>query len=140
YSISIEIKGSLEEGREVLFDIDQYASWNSVLRLSENRDFVIGRKFKVNFEDSTGRRQAFKAKLIQKEEYAFIAQQNILFGWLLKATHHFILEEIDSETIQFTQHFEFDGLLGKLMRKQIIKSLSVFIEMNRDFKNHIENN
>lgn len=138
YSIPIEIKGSLEEASKILFDTEHYPIWTSILELSGNENFELGKKFKVRFEDTTGKTRTFKAKLIQKEKHSFVAQQNVLFGWILKATHHFVLEGIDEETIKFTQHFELGGLIGNLLRKQIIESLVVFEELNNDFKNYIE--
>jgi len=138
YSLPIEIKASLEEASKVLFDFKHYPAWNSILAISGNENLEIGKKFKVRFKDSKGKIHAFKAELIHKGESSFVAQQNILFGWILKATHHFVLEDIDPENIKFTQHFELSGWLGRLMRKQILESLIVFEQMNEDFKNYIQ--
>lgn len=140
YSIPIEIEGSLKEASQVLFDADHYPIWTSILELSGNNDFELAKKFKVKFKDTNGKTRSFKAKLIRKGEHSFVAQQKILFGWFLKATHHFVLDETESNTIQFTQHFEIGGLIGNLLRKQIIESLIVFEQLNQDFKNHIEKN
>ncbi|MEN0046450.1 MAG: hypothetical protein AAF806_05230 [Bacteroidota bacterium] len=140
YTIPIEVEGSLKKVSRVLFDTKSYPNWNSVFELNENEDFKIGKKFRVKFKDSDGKTRAFNAKLIRKTEHSFVAQQKVFFGWILKATHHFVLKEIDSESVQFTQHFELGGLLGHLMRKKIIESLVVFEQVNEELKNHIEKN
>lgn len=135
YKIEIKIDASKEKVWKAITDFENYPKWNSVLRMQNNDSLIVGNKFHVTITQPNGKQSKFKAKIISKEKLeSFVGTQTMFGKWFFKATHHFIVKEIDKKNTLFIQKWEFNGIIASLFRKQIFKELAVFNTMNKEFK------
>lgn len=134
YIISIDLSQPREKVWEVLTDFNKYKNWNTVLYMSHNDQIEIGKEFNVTIYNKNGKDSKFKATTLSKEaNKSFSAQQKILGKWFFTATHHFIVEEINSQ-VRLVQKWELTGIISKLFKKQIFKKLAEFKQMNEELK------
>ncbi|MFV0573520.1 MAG: SRPBCC domain-containing protein [Xanthomarina gelatinilytica] len=139
YIIKKNINASKETVWNVITDFENYPKWNSVLKMDNNANLVLGDKFDVSIEQPNTKQSNFKATATGKEEFqSFSASQKIVGKWFFQATHFFIVEEVDEEHVTFIQKWELKGIISSLFRKQIFKELEVFKIMNKELKEFIE--
>lgn len=138
YTISIDLSQPGEKVWNVLTDFNRYHEWNSVLSMSNNDRIEIGKEFNVIIFNRAGKDSKFKATTIAKEiNKSFSAQQKILGKWFFTATHHFIIDETNSQ-VRFVQKWELTGIISRLFKKQIFKQLAEFKRMNEELKIQLE--
>jgi len=139
YTIQIGINAPKEIVWKAITDFEAFPEWNSVLAMENNDSLVIGNEFNVTITQPNDKKSGFKATALSKEKFrSFSARQKILGKWFFQATHHFIIEETDQQTVTFTQKWELTGLISSLFRKQIFKELEVFKTMNTELKVLVE--
>lgn len=138
YTISINLSQTGKKVWDVLTDFNRYHEWNSVLTMSNNDRIEIGKEFDVTIHIKNGKDSKFKAITIAKEvNKSFTAQQKILGKWFFTATHHFIIEETNSQ-VSFVQKWELSGVISRLFKKQIFKQLAEFKRMNEELKIYLK--
>jgi len=139
YEIAVQIKAPKEKVWNVLTDFEQYPQWNSVLTLKNNPNLIPGQKFDVAITQPNNKKSQFKAILLHKEKFdSFTARQIILGSWFFEATHFFILNKTDDNTLEFVQKWELKGIISTLMSKLVLKELEVFKKMNEELKAYVE--
>ncbi|MER3318473.1 MAG: SRPBCC domain-containing protein [Allomuricauda sp.] len=139
YKIEIAVKASKEKVWEVITNFENYPSWNSVLKMESNNNLIVGNKFKVTITQPNGKSSNFKAKAVSKNDFkSFSATQVVMLNWFFKATHSFIIEEVDEQNVVFIQKWELKGIIASLFRKKIFKELEIFKKMNRELKELVE--
>ena len=140
FIIDIQVQSGKERAIHVLKDFDNYPEWTGLLEAKLRGPFAVGEKFDVTIHSKQGKPASFTAKMMRVEPYSFTARQVIGFGGFFKATHHFIIDEVDESNVRLVQHWELSGLLSVLFKKKIHEALSEFTRMNEDFKRYVEAN
>lgn len=140
YKIEITINASKEEVWNEITNFKNYPNWNTILIMEQNDSLVVGEKFYVTINKPNGKKSQFKATTIRKERNLyFSAEQKIIGNWFFSAIHHFIIQEIDTKHVLFIQKWELKGIIASLFRKQILKELESFGQMNNELKDRLEN-
>jgi len=67
HEISVEIDTSKEKVWEAITTFQNYPKWNSVLKMTNNDDLILGNKFQVTITQPNGKQSKFKAKAVSKE-------------------------------------------------------------------------
>ncbi len=138
YSISIDIDISKDKAILAVLDFKSYQKWNSVLKMESNDELIIGKNFQVTILKGK-KPERFQAMLLHKDESSFSARQIIFRQWLFAATHFFIIEETGPNSSRLVQRWKLSGLLYRIFKSKILKTLAFFKTMNIEFKNYVEN-
>ncbi len=139
YTIEIDISSDPKNTWIALTNFSEYPLWNSVLRMSNNDDLQLNQEFNVTILQPDGKKSQFKAKTISLDpKKSFSAQQLILGEWFFSATHFFIIDEAKADHVRFVQKWVLTGIVSKLFKKQILKHLAHFKQMNNDLKVYLE--
>lgn len=139
YEISVEVNAPVEKSIQVIRNFKDYPEWNSVLRMEENDNLVVGEKFQVTILKDQKKKERFKAKVLQVDENTFSARQVVCCGWFFTAVHHFILEKTGENTSRLTQRWELHGMIYGMFKSDILETLASFKTMNAEFKQRVEN-
>ncbi len=139
YKIEIDINASKKTVWKVITDFENYPKWNSVLAVENNGSLKLGNKFHVIITKPMGKKSKFYATVIGKKEFQSFSVTHAIIGkWFFKATHYFIIKEIDKENITFIQKWGLKGIITSMFCKQIFKELEVFNKMNVELKEFVE--
>lgn len=137
YTIGIDVPHPKEAVWKAITDVAAYPTWNSVLEMTHNDQWEIGKSFHVSIHQH-GKKTQFKAKLLAKEPLRyFSARQTMLGSWFFSATHFFILEEQGAQ-LRFVQTWHLTGLVSRLFKKLIFRQLAEFKVMNEELKQYLE--
>ncbi len=139
FIISVDLSHPRNHVWHEITDFPSYPSWNKVLRMADNDQLEVGKKFQVQIKTKDGKSSRFKAVMLEKKDQQyFVARQKILGRWFFTATHYFIVEEIESNSIKFIQKWELTGLVSLLFKRMIFRQLEEFNQMNTDLKSHMD--
>ena len=133
----IEIESSPEKIWNMLIDFKQYPTWHTYL-VEVKGNAVEKTKIKctaLNSDSSTTKFSAFIQEVIPNKKLSWGGS----VGFVFKANHYFILEEIDSNKVRFIQGEYWKGLFGKSYGKKIFEeTYQKFVVMNQQLKRLVE--
>ena len=134
YILSIPIQAPKEKLWAILADLEEYPKWNSVVTHVQGK-LLEGNaiKLKLRFQSGKPKPAVCQVKKIESGSY-FLLTQTILGSGFLHMEHYFMLEETIPGTVIFTQKWEMYGLMARLFKHPLSKSLRSFERMNKELK------
>lgn len=133
---SIEINASASSVWEVLSDFDKYPEWNPFI-VSAMGDIRVGGQL-TNVLRNKGSEMTFKPTILVANpghELRWIGRFG--FPGVVDGEHYFLIEQIDSNTVRFTQGESFSGFLVPVAGPALDVADS-FDAMNRALKERVE--
>jgi hypothetical protein len=132
---AIEIVASQQQVWDILRDFASYPEWNRFLLQVEGK-LAVGARIRFRFELPRGLRMNATATVLKVEPSSELRWAGrLLWPWLFRAEHYFVIERIATERIRFRHGEIFSGLLLSLawliLRGQ---GPPVYEQMNADLK------
>jgi hypothetical protein len=115
----IIIHSTPEAAWKLLTDFDQYPNWHPYLT-SVTGELKLKHKIKasyLNADSTTGKFSAYILELAPNERLSWGGS----LGFIFKAKHYYIIDQIDAHTIRFTQGEYWRGVFGKSYGKKIFQ-------------------
>ena len=136
---AIEIAASPQRAWDVLGDFARYPEWNRFLLWVEGSP-AVSAQIRFRFELPRGLRMNATATVLKVEPSRELRWAGyLLWPWLFRAEHYFVIERIERERIRFLHGEIFSGLLLPLawpiLRGQ---GPPVYEQMNADLKQRCE--
>ena len=136
---AIEITAGSERVWDVLDDLARYPEWNHFLLRVDGR-LAVGAPIRFRFELPRGFRMNATATVLKLEPARELRWAGrLLWPWLFRAEHYFVIEPLATEQVRFLHGEIFSGLLLPLawliLRHQ---GPPVYEQMNADLKRRCE--
>lgn len=136
---AIEIAASPQRVWQVLGDFGRYPEWNRFLLRVEGR-LAVSARIRFRFELPRGVRMNATATVLKVEPARELRWAgHLLWSWLFRAEHYFVIEAITPERVRFLHGEIFSGLLlpiaWLILRGQ---GPPVYEQMNADLKQRCE--
>jgi hypothetical protein len=136
---AIEIAAGPQRVWEVLEEFARYPEWNRFLLRVDGR-LAIGAQIRFRFELPRGLRMNATAIVLKFEPARELRWAGcLLWPWLFRAEHYFVIEPLATERVRFLHGESFSGLLLPLawlvLRRQ---GPPVYEQMNADLKHRCE--
>lgn len=137
----IEIDASPEKVWKILTDFDKYDQWNPYIHkiIGEAKE---GTKIKIHIETPGGKNRKYEPTVTKVKQGSEIRWRGkSLIPGFLNGEHVFMIEQLQSERIRFTQLEVFEGLLSSFFGKSVDVDMKEGLEeMNSALKKRAERN
>lgn len=135
----IDIRAQASRVWEILMEFGAYPSWNPFIRkiVGEPKP---GSHLAVTMEPPGGRPMRFTPRVIMvKPNREFAWKGRLFIPGIFDGEHHFAIEPVGKDTVRFTQHERFSGILVPFVWKMLdTKTRKGFTAMNKALKSRAE--
>ncbi len=118
-------------------DYNSWSSWNSFIPLVSG-EIKVGNEIKISVRPPNLKEMVFKPRIFSIEENSRISWGGS-FSLLYKGVHEFIFKTKNDNLTEFMQIEKFQGPIVLFMNNMIRQTAIGYINMNEEFKDHIEN-
>lgn len=134
----IDINASISEVWDILINFESWEKWNSFIPMVQG-EFKVGKKMSIKVVSPDMKEMFFKPKIYEIEQYKRISWGGSFLVFIYNGIHYFLLEYIDDNVTRFRQIEKFRGPIILLMEKMITKTAVGYQNMNKEFKQYVEN-
>lgn len=129
----ISILASAEKVWSLLLNTYDYKHWHPYITAVEG-EVALGNKIKVYTIDAQKQEGTFKAYILTLEPHKELAWGGSL-GFVFRARHYFVIEQIGNGVVRFVQGEYWKGWFGRWYGKKIYKeTFETFNLMNQKMK------
>ena len=134
----IDINASISEVWNMLIDFESWEKWNSFIPMVQG-ELKVGKKMSIKVMSPGMKEMFFKPKIYEIEQNTRISWGGSFLIFIYNGIHEFLLEYIGDKVTRFRQIEKFKGPITLLMPKMITKTAVGYQNMNKEFKQYVEN-